>query len=225
MGAQRPDGGSAKVQRVNFTQPAAERIAKVVRLVEQGNRDSSGIAWNPRMEGGRGGGKVFRVATFTGDWDKNSSKTVTFKNQTTTPNTVSASNLLFDVAGPPTSGASTTKVCIVGKEGTAWYFVNAEEGAVLCANGSYSARELSPSSADDTSSVSPIRESSGPQVLVNDGGCVRWMGMMEYSLISSLELGEEGLTWAVSTLWALPSTVPPAEFGIEVTECPEPPAP
>jgi hypothetical protein len=92
--AQKPDGKPAKTERVTFTRPAAERIAKVVRTVEGGDRDQPGISY-----GSAPGviGKTFRVATFTGAWSINGTKAVTFFNQTATPNTVAAVNLFANI--------------------------------------------------------------------------------------------------------------------------------
>ena len=64
--------------------------------------------------------KVFRIATFTGSWTVNSSKIVTLKYQTATPNTVSVSNLFF----PVTSTATATRDCAIAKDGTAWFLIN-----------------------------------------------------------------------------------------------------
>jgi len=105
--------------RATFTSESARRIAKVVRRVEAGNRDTS---WTPSPP--RGGESVvgsisFRVATFTGSWGIGSSKVVTFKNQTTTPNTASASNLFFDFPTP-----AGTVDCGIAREGTAWYLID-----------------------------------------------------------------------------------------------------
>lgn len=71
-------------------------------------------------DAGTPSGKVFRIATFTGSWAINASKTVTLKYQTTTPNTVSVSNLFF----PVTSTATATKDCAIAKDGTAWFLIN-----------------------------------------------------------------------------------------------------
>jgi hypothetical protein len=101
--------------RVDFTRGAAERIANVVRLVEQGDRDGAPLTFR-RTESQ---GKVFRVCTFTGAWSINASKTVTFKNQTTTPNTVSAVNLFAAVPAPSGSGD-----CAIAKDG-GWYLIAA----------------------------------------------------------------------------------------------------
>jgi hypothetical protein len=114
--ANKPDGKPARVDRVNFTRPAAERIAKVVRKVEQGDRGSAGLTFTPRGLGGSSG-KPFRVCTYSGDWPINASKTVTFKNQTTTPNTVSAVNLFLTL---PDNGQRN---CAIAKDGTAWHLI------------------------------------------------------------------------------------------------------
>jgi hypothetical protein len=67
----------------------------------------------------RSGGKVFRICTFTGAWSKNSAKMVTFRGITTTPNTVSASNIFANIT-------ATAGNCAIAKDGTAWYLIAAE---------------------------------------------------------------------------------------------------
>jgi hypothetical protein len=94
--------------RVTFTKGSAERIAQVVRIVEAGNRDTGGLPTAPRF--GSGGGKVFRVCTFTGAWNINETKTLTFQGVTTTPNTVVATNQLFTIGD-----ACTSQVAYIGK--------------------------------------------------------------------------------------------------------------
>ena len=117
--AKKPDGKPASVDRVSFTRPAAERIGKAVRLVEAGDRDLGPSEWGPR--GGNGGSaKVFRVGTFTGAWSIGSANTVTFRNVTTTPNTVTAINLFF----PVTSTTEPTVNCGIARDGTAWYLID-----------------------------------------------------------------------------------------------------
>jgi len=103
--------------RVTFTPGSADRIAKVVRTVEAGNRDATGYVASPRLQGVAG--KVFRVCTFTGSWSVGSSKTVTFKYQTTTPNTASALNLFF-----PITETAAAADCAIAKDGTAWYLID-----------------------------------------------------------------------------------------------------
>ena len=120
--AQKPDGKAARTERVTYTRPAAERIAKVVRAVEGGDRDTPGIYFGSAP--GAAPGKTFRVCTFTGAWSKNSAKTVTFKNQTSTPNTVSSENLFISLPG--STATSSSRVCAIAKEGTAWHLIQWE---------------------------------------------------------------------------------------------------
>lgn len=106
--------------RVDFTRGAAERIAAAVRTVEQGERDQTGPRYG--KAGDTPGGKVFRVCTFTGAWSINTSKTVTFKNQTATPNTAMAMNLFSNVQ----TSAISVRNCAIARDGTAWYLIAAQ---------------------------------------------------------------------------------------------------
>lgn len=114
--AQKPDGKSARTERVTFTRPAAERIAKVVRQVEGGDRDTPGIYFGSAP--GAAAGKTFRVCTFTGAWAINGTKTVTLRGVTAT---LSAVNLFSDV-----SVNCGTRNCAVARDGTAWYLIAAQ---------------------------------------------------------------------------------------------------
>lgn len=122
--AQKPDGKPARVERVTFTKPAAERIARVVREAERGNRDQAGLQFGPRLDGGVQ--KTFRVCTFTGAWSTTTVKTVTFRNQTATPNTLAATNLFFEI---PDDGQ---KNCAVARDGTAWYLLQWQWAIATC---------------------------------------------------------------------------------------------
>jgi hypothetical protein len=118
--AAKPDG-KQRNERITFTRPAAERIAKVVRQVEGGDRDSSGLTFRRVPPQGEAG-KVFRICTFTGTWAISESKTLTFKYQTTTPNTVMATNLFAAVG---TASTATSTPCAIAREGTAWFLIAA----------------------------------------------------------------------------------------------------
>lgn len=85
-------GSKAGDNRVSFTKASAERIADAVRKVEAGNRNAAPFISAPRGFGG--GGSAIRAATFTGSWDRNSLKTVTFQGGTAT---VMATNQLFTI--------------------------------------------------------------------------------------------------------------------------------
>ena len=117
QGASNSGGQGAGKSFVSFSRPAAQRIAKAVRTVEAGNRTQPGLTFDHPMPGGVAG-KPFRVCTFTGSWSIGSSKTVTFKYQTATPNTASATNLFF----PVTSTAQLD--CAIAKDGTAWFLID-----------------------------------------------------------------------------------------------------
>lgn len=111
--------------RVDFTRGAAERIANAVRLVETGSRD--GAPFSPgRAIDTPGGGKTFRVCKFTGGWSIDSSKTVSFKYQTSTPNTVTAINLFLEL---PDDGE---KNCAIAKDGTAWHLIQWQWVTISC---------------------------------------------------------------------------------------------
>ena len=102
--------------RVVFLRPDAERIARVVRRVE-GMREGSPLTFGPVLESSQR--KVFRICTFAGAWATGSTKTVTFKYQSATPNTVNALNLFF-----PITDTAAAADCAVAKEGTAWYLID-----------------------------------------------------------------------------------------------------
>jgi hypothetical protein len=108
--SRKPDGKPAKTERVTFTRPAAERIAKVVRTVEAGDRDQPGITFGSAMVAPR----TFRMATFTGAWSINGTKTVTLRGSTAT---LSAVNLFLNL---PDNGQRN---CAVAKDGTAWNLI------------------------------------------------------------------------------------------------------
>jgi hypothetical protein len=102
-----------------FTRESAERIARVVRAAELAVPQARPLTFD-RVEVLKNS-KLFRVCTFTGAWSIGSAKTVTFRNVTSTPNTVSAVNLFFPVA--PLSTVSSIN-CAVAKDGSQWYLVD-----------------------------------------------------------------------------------------------------
>jgi hypothetical protein len=113
--SRKPDGKPAKTERVTFTRPAAERIAKVVRTVEGGDRDQPGITYGSALGVAS---KTFRMATFTGAWPINGTNTVTLRGSTAT---LSATNL-FAAIGT----AASSRNCAIAKDGTAWFLIAAQ---------------------------------------------------------------------------------------------------
>lgn len=98
-GANKPDGKN-RSQRVAFNRRDADRIARAVRTVEQGDRKGTPLTFG-RV--GRGisvpAGDVFRTARFTGSWSVDSTSTIEFTNATFTPQTATAINLFCGIAG------------------------------------------------------------------------------------------------------------------------------
>lgn len=107
---------------VVFTLAAAERIAATVLTVERGNRNGGGLQFERVYEDSfPSSARLFRVCTFTGAWSKDTLKTVTFKYQTATPNTASASNIFVNIASN-----TAARNCAIAREGTAWFLIAAE---------------------------------------------------------------------------------------------------
>ena len=110
------------LEPTQFTRESAERIANVVRAAELASPAARPLSFDrldtPQKQ------RVFRVATFTGAWSINATKTVTFKNQTATPNTAAAMNLFAAITG--TTATSSFRNCAIAKDGTAWYLIAAQ---------------------------------------------------------------------------------------------------
>lgn len=104
--------------RISFTRPAVERIADVVRAVENARPAGEGLR-SRAVQGAKP--RPFKVCTFTGAWAINTAKTVTFRGVTSTPNTVAAINLF---AAIPAQGSARN--CAIAKDGAAWYLIAAE---------------------------------------------------------------------------------------------------
>jgi len=102
------------MERISFTRPAAARIARAVRVVENARPPGAPLQSRPVQHPPA---KAFRVATFTGSWAINTAKVVTLKNQTTTPNTVTVVNLYCGLS--PSASCDVS----IAKNGTAWYLV------------------------------------------------------------------------------------------------------
>ena len=66
--SKKPDGSPARTERVTFTKPAAERIAKVVRTVEGGNRDCGPLTFGARFASSSRGSLPIRLAQTSGLW-------------------------------------------------------------------------------------------------------------------------------------------------------------
>jgi len=109
------------MERISFTRPSAERIARVVRVVE--NARPGAEALRARRIADFAKSNVIRIATFTGSWQVGATKDVTFKYKTTTPNTASVLNLFF-----PITRDSGQRDCSIAKEGTSWFLIDTKFG-------------------------------------------------------------------------------------------------
>lgn len=103
---------------IQFDIVSGARIARAVGAVESLANGRRPLNYDPIFNENKQ--KVFRVCTFTGAWAINTSKTVTFKNQTTTPNTAVATNLFANIT------ATGTRNCAIAKDGTAWFLIAAQ---------------------------------------------------------------------------------------------------
>jgi hypothetical protein len=113
QGASNGAGQGAGKSFVSFSRPAAQRIAKAVRVIEAGDRNQPGLTFDHPMPGG--GQALIRTATFTGSWSIGGTKNVTYKYMTGTANAVN------DLMNLPSAG---TRNCVIGREGTAWRLIN-----------------------------------------------------------------------------------------------------
>ena len=95
---------------INFTRPAAQRIADVVRAYEEGSRD--GAPWDPGQRFQSGGAGGLKVATFTGTWAVGTYKVVTLTGST---QTASVYNWTTPVVGGDTASTTSQRYVIFGK--------------------------------------------------------------------------------------------------------------
>jgi hypothetical protein len=100
---------------VIFDRSSAERIANAVRRIEIGDRTESPLRFDAVPQQQR---KMFRIATFSGSWSPNSTKTVEV---VLTGQTVNALNRTFPLSSVP---ANNQIACSIAKDGTAWHLVD-----------------------------------------------------------------------------------------------------
>ena len=100
MTAQRPDGRNSG-QRVSFTRQGADRIARVVRTVEAGDKKGNGLTFSPRLRPipQAGDSDIFRIAAFTGSWNVDSTATIEFIDPVHSNATATAINYFCGIAG------------------------------------------------------------------------------------------------------------------------------
>lgn len=105
---------------IQFDIGSGSRIARAVRVVEGMYPAAKPLVFSASFDSAPRQQPFFRVCTFTASWSIGTEQTVTFKNQTDTPNTVAATNLFFPISQEPAGPVD----CAIAKEGTAWYLVD-----------------------------------------------------------------------------------------------------
>ena len=134
--ATKPDGKPARTERVTFTKPAAERIAKVVRAVEGGDRDTGPLQFGVRMSAPAGSSVRFATYTATSNWsvvgfsgstNTNNTKTIQFAFPTTTPyQTALCVNHMAPLPLVTTNATAATQIVLALKDGGMWRLVGAQ---------------------------------------------------------------------------------------------------
>jgi hypothetical protein len=104
-----------------------ETITRVDGMMDRERGVKSQVVHQEMMPGG-GGGKSFRICTYTGAWSMGDTKSVKFKYQTTTPNTVAATNLFLSL---PDNGE---RDCAIAKDGKDWHLVQWQWNAAAAIN-------------------------------------------------------------------------------------------
>lgn len=106
QGANNGPSQAAGSQFVKFSRASAQRIARVVRQVESGDRSQQGVVFDHPMPAA---GSPLRVATFTGTWSTGTYKTVTLVGSTNTASVYNWCN--------PAAGSAESQYVVFGKAG------------------------------------------------------------------------------------------------------------
>lgn len=102
-----PSQAAGNNQFVKFSRGAAQRIAKVVRIVEAGDRNEPAVQFEHVHSGLK-----LKLATFTGNWETAQWKTVTLSGTTST---ASVYNWCNAALGGDTSSTTKTRIVVFGK--------------------------------------------------------------------------------------------------------------
>lgn len=148
--------------RVDFTRGAAERIASVVRRVEQGDRDGAPLTFrrvNDLMPG-----SPLKLGVFTADWSTGATMTVTFYNVTSTPNTATVINLCVPSKGFSTANTAEERLVIFGnvKYTSDPVAIELQQPSGCLYIGNYAMSQIGGFEPDT------------PQILGHDGTCLVW---------------------------------------------------
>lgn len=170
-----------------------------------------------RIDSGNGSARFGEV---TAAWNKGAVATVTwlYPDGSDRPDSPTFQALnQFESLPTPSPGPSRFVLCVL--DGNTWLLAAWEPDS--CENGSSLARSLSPS-ASDSSDDSEIDEGSGPQVLINSNGCVKWVRLREEAFFYDAEIAEDKLKFKTQPAYVLRIDKEGEDVEIETLECPEP---
>jgi hypothetical protein len=165
--ADRPDGKAAKIERVTFTRQAAERIAKIVRRVEQGDRGSEPLVFQRVLSSPPS--SPVRLCKTAAKWAKDTEAelnvwedgTSTAPEESSPSKTVTASNLFYDVD-------EGVFVVVAKAANGRWYLVepgNPDDGS-SCKKPVIAGEDLTTVLGYDATKT---------QVLGHEAGCLKWI--------------------------------------------------
>lgn len=109
--------------RVDFTRGAAERIAAVVRQVEQGSRDGAALTFGRALETPPSS-KAMRLGKTSAEWLKNSTQDIVIYSGTTLSET--ATTLTVQGVANKFADIEADKWVMIGRANGAWYLIAAE---------------------------------------------------------------------------------------------------
>lgn len=155
---------------INFTRPAAQRIADVVRAYEEGSRD--GAPWDPGQRFQAAGGLGLKVATFTGDWSVGTYKVVTLNGST---QTASVYNWTTPVKGGDTASSTDTRYVIFGKASGTNSAVEIQMGGTCVL--AFGGVDLTQLEGYDAESIQLLGHNS-------TGPCLQWYSIVDCSTAS-----------------------------------------
>lgn len=165
-----------------------------------------------------GSPRVFRVCEFTGTWNKGSTRTLTIKfAPPDSVGTLVASNLMFDLDNDPT-GASGARICVVGKDGTAWHFIAAGNKPPC---NSMAGKEISSVGYSPSFDTSKLGEGDGAAALFLETGCVKWVRTTQVEYISNITYESGTFTMVKRAAWVfapMTDTVTNQTLSISVVE-------
>lgn len=219
-GAKKPDGKAARTERVTFTRPAADRIAKAVRQVEAGNREGKGLVFGSRVPSGVA--SKLKVCKTSADWDVGTLATLEVWHDGTPPSESDSGETIADVVNKVAKVLAGTFVIIGEAENGSWYLV---EICRDCESG-HRAERLTEDGLEDGTGTDDLEDGDGAQVLLHHNGCLRWVNLTKVTVLTSAALIGTDLVFERDEVWVFRdanTSLPDTE--IEGVECEEEPPP